>query len=56
MRNGRPLFRLGTLAAACALLMAESGGAYAQQAQAASPAATDPGALQTVTVTGIRAS
>ena len=56
MRNGRPLFRLGTLAAACALLMAESGGAYAQQATAAPQAGAEPGALQAVTVTGIRAS
>ncbi|QTN30755.1 TonB-dependent receptor [Rhodoferax sp. AJA081-3] len=56
MRNGRPLFRLGTLAAACALLVAESGGAYAQQATVAPQAATDSGALQAVTVTGIRAS
>ncbi len=56
MRNGRPLFRMGTLAAACALLVAESGGAYAQQAVAAPQGAADPSALQSVTVTGIRAS
>ncbi|MES2581561.1 MAG: TonB-dependent receptor [Pseudomonadota bacterium] len=50
-RPERPLFRLGALAAACALLMAETGGVHAQQAAAV------PGeALQSVTVTGIRAS
>ena len=55
-RNGRPLFRLGALAAACALLMGESGGAFAQQAAAAVQPAPNAGPLQTVTVTGIRAS
>ena len=45
-RSTRPTFRMGALAAACALLAAES--AHAQQA------ADKP--LETVTVTGIRAS
>jgi TonB-dependent receptor len=55
-RNERPLFRLGALAAACALLVAESGGAHAQQAPAVSQAAKGAEGLQTVVVTGIRAS
>ena len=47
-RPQRPLFRMGALAAACALLAAESASVHAQQA--AEPA------LQSVVVTGIRAS
>jgi TonB-dependent receptor len=52
-RGNRPLFRLGALAAACALLAAESGSAHAQQSAQAN---ADAKALDTVVVTGIRAS
>ena len=48
----RPAFRMGVLAAACAMLVAESGGVHAQEA----PAKPADSNLETVTVTGIRAS
>ena len=51
-RSTRPTFRMGALAAACALLAAESGSALAQTV----PAAKDSAALGSVTVTGIRAA
>lgn len=52
LRVQRPSFRVGALAAACALLAAEAGSVHAQTAAAAK----DETKLGTVTVTGIRAS
>ena len=49
-RRQLPRFRMGALAAACALLAAESASVHAQQTPAPDPA------LQSVVVTGIRAS
>ena len=51
-RSTRPSFRMGALAAACALLAAESGSVHAQT----TPPSNDAASLGAVTVTGIRAS